>query len=443
MTEKSVIVMKREVPIRYRADLVVAGGGPSGLAAAVTAARKGLSVILIERYGFFGGLATAGSVGTICGLYLHHPDRTEYIIGGFAKEVTDALVGRGGAFGPFIRQGFTALLYNPWHLKRLCDEWIGQEGKITPMLHSYVADAVVSEQEIGALVVASPEGLSAVAGDIYIDATGDASVALAAGVKTEKGDATGAVMNPTMMFYVQGMDLIKYQQEGMAILNDKIREAIQQKKYPLTVGQGLVIPTFRHGEAMVKLSSLAREGKALDGSIIADLTYAEMKGRDDAEVATQFLKNEVPGFANAFLADTAVQVGIRETRRIVGKYILTEGDVLAGRRFDDAVCLSSWPLEKWEDGREPQMIFLEEGHYYGIPYRSLLPNEVANLFVTGRAISMDHGALASARVMAVCMAQGQAAGTAAALAIGGSCEIGRIDTDRLRDQLKQDGVRLD
>jgi glycine/D-amino acid oxidase-like deaminating enzyme len=209
MHTETIAVDRREVPIRAAADVAVAGGGPSGLAAAITAARKGLSVVLIERYGFFGGLATAGSVGTVCGLYLHHPDRVEYIIEGFAKELAEALVGRGGAFGPFMRQGFTALLYNPWHLKRLLDEWIGREKKITPMLHSYVADVVRKADRIESLLVASPEGLYAVSAKIYIDATGDASVAMAAGVTTEKGDSRGVVMNPTMMFTVQGLEPIR------------------------------------------------------------------------------------------------------------------------------------------------------------------------------------------------------------------------------------------
>lgn len=442
MRATTITVDRRDVPIRAVADVAVAGGGPSGVAAAITAARSGLSVILIERYGFFGGLATAGSVGTICGLYLHHPDRVEYIIEGFAKELAEALVGRAGAFGPFIRQGFTALLYNPWHLKRLLDGWIGSQKNITPMLHSYVADVVVKADRIESLLVASPEGLSAVSAGIYIDATGDALVAEAAGFRTEKGDSRGIVMNPTMMFTVQGLDLVAYQQKGMAVLNDKIREAIAGGNYPLTVGQGLVIPTFRQGEALIKLSSLARDGRALDGSVVSDLTYAELKGRDDAEVAMEFLKKEVPGFENAFLADTAIQVGIRETRRIVGKYVLTEGDVLSGKKFPDTICLSSWPLEKWEDGREPEMVLLPEGHYYGVPYRSLVPLGSRNLLVTGRAISMDHGALASARVMGVCMAEGQAAGTACSLALGGGVGPSEIDVEQLQSELKKDGARL-
>ncbi len=311
------------------------------------------------------------------------------------------------------------------------------------MLHGYVAGVVQERGRIKTLLVASPEGLFAVQADIYIDATGDAAVALAAGLKTEKGDASGSVMNPTMMFYVQGLDLVAYQANGMAVLNDRIGEAISKKTYPLTVGQGLVIPTFRHGEALVKLSSLTREGRSLDGSILSDITYAEIKGRSDAEITMQFLKNEIPGFENAFLSDTAVQVGIRETRRIVGRYVLTEQDVLSARKFPDTICLSSWPLEKWEDGKDPAMVFLPEGSYYGVPYRCLLPEGGQNLLVTGRAISMDHGALASARVMGVCMAEGQAAGVACAQAVRRSVGPPDVDIQELQSELRKDGARLE
>ncbi|MCE5211164.1 MAG: FAD-dependent oxidoreductase, partial [Deltaproteobacteria bacterium] len=171
-------------------------------------------------------------------------------------------------------------------------------------------------------------------------------------------------------------------------------------------------------------------------------TYAELQGRKDAQTAMEFLNKEIPGFAGAFLSDTAVQVGIRETRRIVGRYVLTEADVLAGRMFDDAVCLSSWPLEIWEGGLEPRMVFLPEGRYYGIPYRSLLCREISNLLVTGRAISMDHGALASARVMGPCLAEGQAAGMACALALSSGRSIDAIEISKLQDVLVKNGARL-
>jgi FAD dependent oxidoreductase len=440
--KKAVSVPGRDIPVLADADVVVAGGGPSGFAAAVTAARAGLQVILIERYGFLGGLATAGAVGTLCGLYLHHPDRIEPIIGGFATELTNALAARGGAFGPIIREGFTALLYNPWHMKRLCDDWIGSEKNINLLLHSTVADAVVSDGAIRALLIAGPEGLKAVTGRVFVDATGDAVLAAAAGVQTTKGDDAGAVMNPTMMFFAQGMDFALYQEKGMSVLNDRIKEAIREGKYPLTVSQGLVIPTFRPGEAIIKLSSLARNGHILDGSLIADITYAELKGRKDAEIVMEFLNKEIPGFAGAFLSDTAVQVGIRETRRIVGRYVLTQADVLAGSIFDDVVCLCSWPLELWEGGTEPRMVFLPEGRYYGIPYRSLLSREINNLLVTGRAISMDHGAFASARVMGPCLAEGQAAGKACALALASGRSLDEIAIDKLHEILAKDGARL-
>ena len=440
--KKAISVPGRDIPVLADADVVVAGGGPSGFAAAVTAARAGLQVILIERYGFLGGLATAGAVGTLCGLYLHHPERIEPIIGGFAAELTKALTARGGAFGPIIREGFTAFLYNPWHMKRLCDDWIVNEKNINLLLHSTLADAVVSDGSIRALLIAGPEGLKAVTGRIFVDATGDAALAAAAGVQTTKGDDAGAVMNPTMMFFAQGMDFALYQEKGMPVLNDRIKEAIKEGKYPLTVSQGLVIPTFRPGEAIIKLSSLARNGRALDGSLIADITYAELKGRKDAEIAMEFLNKEIPGFAGAFLSDTAVQVGIRETRRIVGRYVLTEADVLACRIFDDVICLCSWPLELWEGGEEPRMVFLPEGRYYGIPYRSLLSREINNLLVTGRAISMDHGAFASARVMGPCLAEGQAAGKACALALSSGRSLNEIAIGKLHEVLAKDGARL-
>jgi hypothetical protein len=440
--KKVISVPGRDVPILADADVVVAGGGPSGFAAAVTASRAGLQVILIERYGFLGGLATAGAVGTLCGLYLHHTRRIEPLIGGFAAELTNALTARGGAFGPIIREGFTALLYNPWHMKRLCDDWIGKEKNINLLLHSTLADVVVSDGDIRALLIAGPEGLKAVTGRVFVDATGDAVLAAAAGVQTIKGDDAGAVMNPTMMFFAQGMDFALYQEKGMPVLDDRIKEAFIKGKYSLTVTKGLVIPTFRPGEAIIKLSSLARDGRSLDGSLIADITYAELQGRKDAEIAMEFLNKEIPGFADAFLSDTAVQVGIRETRRIVGRYVLTQADVLAGRMFDDAVCLSSWPLELWEGGTEPRMIFLPEGRYYGIPYRSLLSLEINNLLVTGRAISMDHGAFASARVMGPCLAEGQAAGSACALALSSGRSLDEIAISKLKEILTRDGARL-
>ena len=444
MKKQTVSYPKRDIPVKAGADVVVAGGGPSGFAAAVCAARRGLSVVLIERYGFLGGMATAGAVGTVCGLYLHRPDRIEHIIEGFAKEATDALVSRGGAFGPFIREGFTALLYNPWYVKRLADEWVNEEERIALMLHSRVADVVMEDGAVSALVVASPEGLFAVTGEVFVDATGDAVVALASGAETARGDENGRVMTPTMMFFCQGMDIVAYQQEGMALLNERIKKALKEGTYPLTVGQGLVIPTFRPGEAMVKMSSLTHEGRALDGSVIADISRAELSGRAGAEIAMEFLRNEIPGFADAFLSDTAVQVGIRETRRIVGEYVLTGDDVLSGRQFDDAVCLSSWPLELWDEGAlEPRLVFLDEGTYYGIPYRCMLPKGVSNLLVTGRTISTDHDALASSRVMGPCMAEGQAAAAAAECAIRRKISLIDVDTQELRSKLIEDGARLE
>jgi hypothetical protein len=229
----------------------------------------------------------------------------------------------------------------------------------------------------------------------------------------------------------------------MPQLNEKIQEAIELKKYPLSINEGIVIPTFRPGEGMVKLSALIKDNRAVDGSLVPDLTYAELQGRAQAEVSMKFLVNEVPGFEKAFLFDTAVQIGIRETRRIVGEYVLTKTDVLSGTIFDDTVCLGSWPLEIWEKGKKPRWVFLDKGLFYGVPYRSLLCRNIQNLMVTGRAISMDHEALASARVMGVCMAEGQAAGSAAALAVKNQIGLKHLDVEDLRSEIRNDGGRLE
>ena len=441
MSFSKLFIPGKDVPIMQEADLIISGGGPSGFGAAVVAARKGLRVILIEKYGFLGGMATAGMVGTICGMHLHHPDKIEYVIEGFAKELTDTLLARGGAFGPHIGEGFTLLLYNPWYMKRLMDEWVEKEPNITLMLHTYVADAIVESGTLKGLVLATPEGLFAVTGSIFIDSTGDAAVAHAAGVVTKKGDNKGSVMSPTMMFWAQGIDWEKYQQKGMNLMDEKIQEAIDSKKYALSINEGVVIPTYRPGEGMVKLSALTKNDQSVDGSRVSDLTYAELEGRVQAETSMEFLKNEIPGFENAFLFDTAVQIGIRETRRIVGEYVLTKSDVLSGKIFDDTICLSSWPLEIWEKGMKPRWVFLDKG-FYSIPYRSLLTLNINNLMVTGRAISMDHEALSSARVMGVCIAEGQAAGTAAALALKNKVGIKEIDVEELRAEIIKDGGRL-
>jgi hypothetical protein len=190
------------------------------------------------------------------------------------------------------------------------------------------------------------------------------------------------------------------------------------------------------------MTRLARDGKPLDATDLRDLTYGELEGRRRAEEALAFLTEHMPGFEEAFLADTATQQGVRETRHIVGEYTLSGSDVTGLAAFDDAIASAAWPQEYHTAGRSTEYVFLPDSSAYQIPYRSLVPRGPSNLLVAGRCISADHHALASCRVMAPCMAMGEAAGTAAALAAREDHDVRAVDVGSLRDSLVAQGAIL-
>lgn len=423
------------------ADVVVCGGGPAGLGAALAAARMGASVVLLERYGFLGGNLTAAAVGTICGLYVRTGEgQFNHVVGGVAKMIAEKLASAGAAFGPMPFKDTAVLLYVPWAAKRLADHLVEQAG-ITPLLHALVSNVVLDEAgDLTAVVVASKQGPKAVVGRVFIDATGDADVAAAAGAQSEMS-VGGKRQFGAMQFFLQHVDTPTALSAGL----DALTEAIAKHGTHLTRDGGATIPTFRPGEMIGAMTRLARDGKPLDGTDLFDLTFGEIEGRRLCEEVTEFLADHMPGFNEAFLADTAVQQGVRESRRIRGAYQLTGDDVTSLARFDDAVALGAWPREYHTEGRSTKMNFLPDGCAYQIPYRTLVPQVPRNLLVAGRCISADSDALASCRVMAPCMALGQAAGTAAALVVksGDAIDVGAVCHSDLRDSLIADGAILD
>jgi hypothetical protein len=424
---------RRQAEVVADVDVCVAGGGPAGLGAALAAARAGARVCLLERYGFLGGNFTAASVGTICGLYVADAGSFGYVTRGIAEEVAEALKSAGAANGPVPFKGSAVLLYVPWAAKRLFDHLVAEQEGVQLFLHALVSDVLVADGRVEAVVVATKRGPQAVRARAFVDATGDADLVVAAGAPWTMGDP-GQRQFASMQFVMQNVDLAA----AMVAGPDALNQAIAAHGAHLSRDGGALLPTFRPGEVIGAMTRVrAPDGGPLDVTDLAQATYGELEGRRLAEEGAAFVKEHVPGFAEAFLADTAPTLGVRETRRAVGRYVLTGDDVAGLARFDDAVGAGAWPQEYHVTGRSTEYRPLPEGGYYQVPLRSLQPQGVDNLFVAGRCISADHDALASTRVMAPSMVLGQAAGTAAALL---ACQ--HLAVDALQGCLKEQGAFL-
>jgi hypothetical protein len=436
---KQVRLKERDAAIVAEADVVVVGGGSAGLAAAVSAARSGARTVLIERYGFFGGNATAAWVGTICGLYRKSADGYDRVCRGFAGEWADSIAAMGLGGGPVPFKETAVFLYVPYAFKFLADRVVTGEPNLTPLLHCFVTDVVRRGSAIEAVIVGSKRGPIAITGAVFVDASGDADVAHHAGLSTDLG-GPGQRQFPSMQFLMQDVDVAAAYAAGL----EKLQELLQTKgrEWGLSRTGGAVLPTPRHGEVYGAMTRIAVNGHSPDMTDPFEATAAEIAGRAEAEKAGRFLIENMPGFEHAYFADTPTQLGVRETRRARGDYELTGDDVLGAARFDDAIACGAWPQEFHVTGTETQYVWLDEGAYYQVPYRSLLVQGVDNLLVAGRCISATHEALASARVIAPSMAQGEAAGIAGAMAARTGTALRAQDVAEVQDALRARGAFL-
>ena len=437
---RSVGVASAEAPVMLDADVVVCGAGSAGLGAALAAARAGVRVVLVERWPFFGGNATAASIGSICGLYVRAGGGFEHLSDGIAREWANGLAAAGCGLGPIPYKETAVMPYVPWGYKRLADRLVGADERITPLLHAFISGVVRSGDAIEAIVIATKQGPRAVRGRVFIDATGDADVCFHAGCPWEMGEA-GRLQFPSMQFVMQNVDLPAAMQAGLGSLNEKIREAYAGDDYELTRSGGAFIPTMREGEVIGAMTRIAApSGDPPDGTDVFDLTMMELRGRDVAEESARFLAAEIPGFSSAYLQDTATTVGVRETRHALGEHVLTFDEAVACTKHPDAVAASAWPFEFHTEGADTRWEFLPDGDWFEIPLRSLVPRGVANLLVAGRCISATHEALASSRVTGVCMAIGEGAGAAAVACIADERAPAELDGEKLRADLASRGV---
>jgi len=431
-------VPDRQADVLADADVVVAGGGPAGLGAALAAARAGARVVLCERYGFLGGNLTVAKVGTICGLYVRDAGGDfDFVVGGIAREVADALARGGAGVGPVPFKETAVFLYVPWAVKRLTDQLVAEQEGLDVLLHSLVADVLVDEGAVRALILATKRGPKAVTGKVFVDCTGDADVAAFVGVPTELGPP-GQRQFGSMQFVMQNVDAAA----AMAAVS-ALGDLIAEHGGHLSRDGGAIIPTFRPGEFVGAMTRVRNpNGSPVDVTDVRQATWGELEGRRLAQEAAEFLQAHVPGFADAFLDDTGTALGVRETRRMIGDYVLTGEDVTRGATFDDAVARGAWPREYHVRNRTTEYEFLPAGLSYQVPFRSLRPRGVPNLLVAGRCLSADHDALASIRVMGPSLALGEAAGTAAALAARDGVPVAEVAVDELRASLTKQGAIL-
>ena len=441
-------------------DVLVVGGGNAGCAAAIAAARHGARTLLVERYGFLGGTATAAMVGPW--MTFHSGD--DRIVGGIAQEMVDRLMSKGASPGHIHDSSDyvpTITPFDPEVHKALLFEMMREAG-VSLVLHAYVLEAKVEDDAVRGATFATVGGIREYSGRIVIDATADAFVAASAGVPTQQGDSRGRVQPATLMFRLSHVDLSKLS-TYVRVHPDQMRTSLKtHERMPpaLTAVAGLyeiwekareegVVDVPRElvsffispypDEVTVNMTRVTD----IDPLDPGDLTRAEIESRLQAMQLFEFFKTRVPGFENARIAATGTQVGIRESRRIVGRYTLTRDDVLEARRFDDAIARSAYPIDIHNpSGKGTTTQRLAPGASYEIPYRCLVPVNREQLLVAGRCISTTHEALASTRLTPTVMTLGQAAGTAAAIARKRRVHVGDVDTDELRAALVADGVDL-
>jgi hypothetical protein len=425
------------LPVLWQGDVVVVGGGSAGSAAAVAAARSGARTLVVERSGFLGGTG-ASVLDTFYGFYAPGAAGRR-VVGGIAWEVADRLMSAGVAFErPNTYGAGTGVTYEPDRLRLAWDDLVEGAGADV-LLHAPVTRVVMDGPTVAGLVAETGRGPVLLRATCVVDASGDAEVAWRAGAALERPERGRRLQPLTATFRMMGVEVDRTPTKQ---LHELMAAAAESGEYRLPRREGSVHRTVLTGVVHTNLTRVS----GVDPTDPFELSVAEREGRRQVLEYARFLVDRVPGYADAAVVSTSDRIGVRESRRLVGRYVLTREDVMAARDFDDAIARCGAPLEDhdggegtiWEyiGGEEPS------GQTYGIPYRSLLPVDIEGLLVAGRCLSATHDAHASVRSMAQCMAMGEAAGTAAALAAAQDVAPGRLDVDDLRCRLQESGVVL-
>ena len=425
----------RELEVAASADVVVTGGGTAGIAAAVAAARNGAETLLLEQSGCCGGMASRGLLPSIICM----TDGKDVLANGICREFVERIT----ADMKLAETNYRWQNIHPESVKRVADRMLAEAG-VKVLYETVVTDCAAENGAIRALKCFAPRGNFAVTGKIFIDCTGDANLAFLAGVPCGYGDEKGGVMAPTLCVMY---DNVKYPDDRRNGLGRREwNEA--EKNDALPVNEHHFVGFFRNGDGC-GAGNLGH----IYGTDVLDIfsrSKAWPEGRALALCYHEFFRDKVPGFEGSSLASSADMLGVRESRRIVGEYQMTAEDYFARRHFEDDIGSFAYPVDIHASGADAEKqaavekkiveVAYASGENYGIPYRALLPKNTVNLLVAGRCISTDRAMQSSVRVVPGCMITGEAAGTAAALALARGSSLRTLDIRALQKKLVSQGA---
>lgn len=453
-TIKTILEPERTIPVKDEVDILVVGGGPAGIMAARAAAESGLKVMLIESRGYLGGNLTLGL--PILG-YLGR--KGNQVVEGLPQMLIDRLRARGKASEHKPCKNHVSLtIIDSEEVKDVALEMLEDVG-VKILFYVFCSDVIKEGNDVKGVIIESKEGREAILAKTVIDCTGDGDVAFRAGVECHKGDADGGMQPPTLMFCMRGvnvqelrdaivnrpeefdMDVMPTEQfkKGPFIVvgfRKKIEEA-REKGYSIPVARTILITGLADDEIWVNMSRVC----GVDSTNPTSYTDGEITARMQNDEIERYLRDFIPGFEHAWRDKVAAFMGIRESRVIKGKYVLTADDILSCRKFDDAVGVASYPVDIHHSHSDDcTMMWCPD--CYDLPYRMLVPEKVENLLVAGRCASMTHEAMASARVMSTCMVMGEAAGRAAKIAIEEGVPVSKVNVEAVREDLRENGAYL-
>jgi hypothetical protein len=461
---QTVVLSPREAAVAGEAEVLVVGGGPAGLGAAVGAASAGADVVLVERYGFLGGNATAALVMPLMSFHTqaraaslddvdagvrllptdHGPG--EPVVAGVLELFLRQLYGVGGAIPPSQTTGYT-VPFDPEQFKLLALDLLDHAG-VRFLLHAF-ASGVVGDGEPEGVVFETKSGPLVIRAQTIVDCTGDGDVAAAAGARFDVGRDEDQLVQPmSLMFSMAGFDRLPFaayvrehpdQWRGVLGLWDLIREAEKAGELELPREDVLFFATPHEGEVSVNSTRVS----GVLGTDAWQLTKAEWIAHRQMRQIARFLRNCVPGFAGSYVAQSGATIGVRETRRVAGEYQLTAEDVLACRQFQDAIARGSYPIDIHDPrGKGTVLRRLPAGGAYDIPLRCLIPEQVERILLAGRCISGTHEAHSSYRVTPIAMATGHAAGICAAIAAATNQRPRNVDHRAVQAELIRQGANL-